>query len=122
MSEKRTVKIIIYKDWLPMAAMPFNQIVEFVRDKQLEIPGVYRPGAKWSMSPPCNGKFKVIISYKRFETDEENAVRDAEDAEKATKANQKRVEEARLVAEKYSDILDVKPEFRYDDSDPVDGR
>jgi len=112
MSEKITKKIIVFDGILSMKSNSLNEIESIVNEVHKSIPENYRDTAHWSMGNVTSlGEANVIISYKRLETDEENAERDKHDGERVEKSKDEKIRRAILLAKEYPGILQVSPEI-----------
>lgn len=112
MSEKRIKKEIAVKEYKFLSTMPFESFCEYVEELKARVPEEYMAGAKISITEPgeVGGDCHIIVSYKRLETDEENAKRDGDDeAKQEAKRNKKKNELIALAAE-YPEILTVNPD------------
>lgn len=109
MSEKITIKDIVFEGTMELKSRRLQTVTGFINNQMNKIPEEYRSVATWSMGVPdgSNGDVKLVIAYKRLETDEENAARDEGDAIVAQAEYNKRVEEATAIAEQYPGILQV---------------
>jgi len=111
MSEKITIKIIVFNDPIYLKTRRLETVWSFIAKQINKIPEEYRSIATWSMSnQSVDGDVNLVIAYKRLETDFENTIRDAADLEKANKEQAKLVEEATLLANKYPGILMINPD------------
>ncbi len=112
MSEKITIKEIVFDEIMSFKARRLHTVVTFINNQADKIPEEYRGTATWSMDGlSLGGETRVTIAYRRLETDEENAERDRIAAEETAAIEEERVASLIKIAEDNPDVLQVCPEI-----------